>query len=107
MIARFTHQYSTWLWEWHTIPNWPDAKAFEESTNFWCMLLLTYRPNIPKYFSELITKGWKKINFFGLLPLYKEEMEFKLDQWTDALIDKMANFWIEDIYDMNRKNSCL
>lgn len=103
-IARFPHSYNTWVGWGHTIPNGENADPFADSTKLGCMMLL---PSfmLPESFFELKTDK-KTINFFCLLPLYKEEMDFKLKNGSNKLLEKFDEFRITDIIDPARKNVC-
>jgi hypothetical protein len=57
-------------------------------------------------FGELTVNEEKTINFYCLYPLYREEMELKLKNGRDALIDKFAGFRVRDIVDIKRPNTC-
>jgi len=105
-IARFPHEYETFLSYGHTIPNGENADPFADNTKFGCMLLMPSL-SLGNNFFELKVKGDKTINFYCLYPLYKEEMDFKLKKGTDALIDKFEKFNVTDIVDINRKNTCI
>lgn len=103
-IARFPHSFNTWVGYGHTIPNGENADPFAESTNLGCIVLLPSM-TLGQEFFEL--KTYKKtINFLCLIPLYKEEMKFKLKYGTDKLLDKFDQFGIGDIIDVGRKNVC-
>ncbi len=39
-LARFPHQYKTWLWETHTVPNGDPPVSFTKNIKFCCSLLL-------------------------------------------------------------------
>lgn len=105
IIARFPHEYDTWLGYGHTIPNGENADGYAENTQLGCMLLL---PSISlgTDFFELKVSEEKTIRFYCLYPLYKEEMDFKLKKGSDALLDKFEKNEIMDIIDPARKNTC-
>jgi hypothetical protein len=106
IIARFPHEYDTWVGHGHTIPNGENADPFSDNTQLGCMILF---PSISLSgdFFELKINDNKIINFYCLYPLYKEEMDFKLKKGADALIEKFEKFNIFDDIDINRKNTCL
>lgn len=102
-LARFPHQYNTWLGYGHTIPNSADYDPYAENTGLNGVILSCLNENI----STLTTMDGTRINFYSLIPLYKEEMDYKLEQGMDALFDKLAEvegsgFWI----DAERANVC-
>jgi hypothetical protein len=104
IIARFPHLYNTWVGYGHTIPNGEHADPFAESTKLGCVMLVPSL-SVPNEFYELKTEK-KTINFLSLLPIYKEEMDFKLKHGSDKLLDKLDEFGISDIVDPVRKNVC-
>jgi hypothetical protein len=104
IIARFPHLYNTWVGYGHTIPNGEHAEPFAESTKLGCVMLMP-SISIGKEFYELKTDE-KTINFLSLFPIYKEEMEFKLKNGSDKLLDKLDEFEISDVVDPVRKNVC-
>lgn len=105
MLARFPHQYNTWLGYGHTIPNGMDAEPIAD-TGFGCMLLLPPMLSFDEDFWVLNTKDGEKINFYTLIPLYKEEMDFKLEHGTEALMDKFDQAGISELVDIHRPNVC-
>jgi Suppressor of fused protein (SUFU) len=106
IIARFPHEYDTWVASGHTIPNGPDAAPFAANTKLGCMILLPSL-SIRNGFSRLKVNKTKQINFYCLYPLYKEEMDYKLKKGLDALIDRFEKHHVTDVVDINRRNVCL
>lgn len=105
-IARFPHEYDTWVGHGHTIPNGEHADPFAENTKFGCMLLLPSLTLSPEFYNLKINED-KTINFYCLYPLYKEEMDFKLKKGIDRLLDRFEKFHVSDIVNVTRQNSCL
>ncbi|MEJ1239702.1 suppressor of fused domain protein [Chryseolinea sp. T2] len=103
-MARFPHSYNTWLGVQHTLPNGENAEPFADSTKLGCMMLL---PSISlgEDFFELKIEN-TAINFLCLIPLYREEMEYKLKHGTEKLLDKFDASGIGDVVDPERKNVC-
>lgn len=105
ILARFPHEYDTWLWCDHTIPNGDPPEPFADSTKLCCMMLAP--PLLPgPDFSELKVDAEKTIHFFSLLPLYREEMDFKLKEGADPLFDRFEAAGVNDLIDPNRPNVC-
>lgn len=105
IIARFPHEYNTWISTGHTIPNGENADPFAPNTNLGCMLLLQ-SVTLSEKFSSLKITEHKIIHFYCLLPIYKEEMKFRLKNGTEALLDKFDKSKISDIVKLDRKNTC-
>ena len=84
---------NTWLGWGHTISS---GEPFAESTKLCGAMLLN--PGVfgePSYFCTL--SDGDEVNFYQLIPLYKEEMEFKLENSVDELIDKCPDEILEVI----------
>lgn len=105
-IARFPHEYDTWVGHGHTIPNGQNADPFAENTEFGCIVLLPSL-SLGTNFFNLKVNEQKNIHFYCLYPLYKEEMDFKLKKGCNALLDKFEKFQVTDIVDISRQNTCV
>lgn len=106
IVARFVHEYKTWVGYGHTIPNGENAEGFASNTKLGCMMLLP-STSLGNEFFELKVNEEKSINFYCLYPIYKEEMDFKIKKGSDALINKLSSNHVLDIVDKNRINVCL
>lgn len=105
MIARFPHEYDTWVGWGHTIPNGEHADPFADNTKLGCVFLLP-SISLPDEFFELKVSEEKTIKFYCLYPIYKEEMQLKLDKGSDALLKKFEESGVTDVIDVNRPNTC-
>lgn len=105
-IARFPHEYNTWVGHGHTIPNGENAEPFAENAKFGCMILIPSL-SLSGHFYELKINKEKTIKFYCLYPIYKEEMDFKLKKGSDALLDKFEKYNVIDIVDIGRRNTCV
>lgn len=103
-LARFPHEFNTWLGKGHTIPNGKEVDPFAPNTQFGCMLLL---PSISlgKKLLPLKIDNEKTINFYCLYPLYKEEMELKMKKGVNALLDQFDKYRVPDVVDIYRPNT--
>jgi Suppressor of fused protein (SUFU) len=104
-LARFPHEYDTWLGEGHTIPNGDPPQPFAGNTQL-CCALLTPPLLFDDEFRSLKINESKAINFYALLPIYKEEMEFKLKRGGEQLYERFDQESINELLDINRKNVC-
>lgn len=105
MLARFPHEYQTWLWMDHTIPNGDPPEPFDPSTEL-CCALLSAPSSLPKEFSTLRIDARRQVAFLSLLPLYKEEMDFKLSKGSDKLLRRLSDAGVTDVLDARRENVC-
>ena len=46
------------------------------------------------------------VKFFSVIPIYKEEMHYKLKYGVEGLMDKFDKYKINEVIDINRKNVC-
>ena len=104
-LARIPHEFDTWIWASHTIPNGDPPVRFADNTKMSCSLL-----SYPRMFGEgvgtLSVREGKEINFLSLIPIYEEEMEFKLEQGPDALHARFDEHRVCELLDINRPNYC-
>jgi hypothetical protein len=103
LVARLPHEYHTWLGFGHTIPNGEAAEPFADDTELSCMLLLT-AISLPEEFQTLPLNDAKTVQFYTLYPLYREEMELKMNQGVGALLDRFEEYNISDVLDLTRPN---
>ncbi len=54
-------------------------------------------------FCELQVNQEKTIYFYTLVPLYREEMDFKLKRGNDPLLDRLAKQGVTELLDINRR----
>ncbi len=105
MLARLPHEYATWLWFDHTIPNGDPPEPFAPSTQLCCSLMLPSLHLGPD-FTVLDASDGRKITFLCIVPLYREEMDYKLKKGTDALVDRFDKAGVDDIIHQQRPNAC-
>ena len=104
-LARFPHEYKTWLGYGHTIPNGMEAYDIA-NTGFGRMLLLPPMLSFVEECLELKTKDGNSINFYAMIPVYKEEMDYKEEEGSDALLDLFDEYEISEMVDIDRPNVC-
>lgn len=83
ILARFPHDYQTWIWADHTIPNGDPAAPFAPGTRL-CGIMLAFCHLLPPEFSTLQV-GDRKIFFLALQALHEDEMRYKLEHGAEAL----------------------
>ena len=84
-LARLPIASDTWLGFGHTMDN---KENFAENTKL-CAAILT-GPQSTEEGSEVCTlPGGEEVNFYQVIPLYEDELDYKLEHDADALLDKM------------------
>ncbi len=102
-LARFPHEFETWLFYDQTVdlaPVLPDT-----GTGF-CGVIMGFNGVIPERFVKL---RFRKRDIYCLMPLpiYQEEMDFKHEHGAEALTDRLDTIDImPHIYDPDRPNTC-
>lgn len=100
-LARFPHEYKTWLGWGHTIPNGPDYTPICDGLGFGGAVLDSLSLVPP-----LTTEEGKEIRFYLLIPAYKEEIEFKLKYGMERLSQRFADGKLPVVLDIHRPNFC-
>lgn len=101
MLARFPHDYQTWLWSMHTIPNGNPAEPFADNTKLTGALLIPPL-TVEEEFYMLSLTDEKTIHFHALIPLYDDEMNLKLNKGAEALFEGFDRIGVSEILIPNR-----
>ena len=99
ILARMPITDDTWLGWGHTIPN---GQPFADNTSF-AGIVLEHPYLFGKDCMTCRLPNGDVVNFYQMIPLYEEEMNFKIDKG----IDEMFEHFDEDftpVVDINRKN---
>lgn len=105
MLARLPHEYDTWLAPGHTVPNGDPPRPFARNTGL-CCALVADPVLFNAGFRRLYAGPEKTINFLALVPLYREEMDFKLRHGYEALAERLAEAGVTELLDVRRPNVC-
>lgn len=100
-LARFPHEYETWLWAMHTIPNGDPPEPFAVNTQLSGVILLpplTVRPE----FHQLVVDDAKTIHFHAIIPLHANEMDLKLKKGAEALFDGFDRDGVSELLNAGR-----
>lgn len=100
--ARFPHYYNTWVGIGHSIQAEEDLSTYGDDTEFVGALIL---PSVT--FSEKFTeinKDGRRINIYNVFPLYKDELEFKIKNGYNKILDLLIEANGKEVLDLNRKN---
>ena len=54
----------------------------------------------------MATRHSRTHRLLSFLPLYREEMDFKLQHGCDLLYDKLDAIGVTELLDLRRKNAC-
>ena len=84
-LARLPIASDTWLGFGHTMDN---EENFAKGTKL-CAAILTGPQDTEDGSEVCILPGGEEVNFYQVIPLYREELEYKMEHDADALLDKM------------------
>lgn len=101
-LARFPHEYHTWLGYGHTIPNGPQYAPICEGTEMGGVVLSQFKGDIGGFKTEDGTE----INLLMMIPAYKEEIEYKLKYGMSELDKRYNEGKLPMVVDIARPNLC-
>ena len=99
-MARYPMQQNTWLGAGHTVPLPVDE------TDFGGLMLLDIA-NLEENFPELRLPGFGRINFYALMPLYREELAYKRQHGFDTFLALFGDDGLPLAPENGRKNYAL
>lgn len=89
-----------WLGWGHTVPG---EETFSADTQQ-CAVILCDPCAVPKEAALCPLPDGNEINFYQLIPLYEEELRYKLEQGAEALFDRFGA--VDHVVDLKRPNTC-
>ncbi|MCB1233189.1 MAG: suppressor of fused domain protein [Verrucomicrobiae bacterium] len=103
-LGRFPHEYDTWLWAQHTIPNGDPPAPLAENTKMSAMILLPPL-TVSSEFWQLEIDPEKTIHFHAVIPLHEDELALKLREGTEALFDGFERDGVTELLEVARPSS--
>jgi hypothetical protein len=103
-IMMSPHENKTWFGFGHTFGYEEDDK-FAEGVGF-NSVMLAHSMELSDDFTQIQLENEKVVDIYTLIPLYKEELEFKKKNGAYALLEHFDKFGIEEIVEIGRKNVC-
>ena len=100
ILARLPLEQDTWLGWGHTVPN---GGPFAENTLLSGVLLINPE-DVEDGAAVCQLPNGEEVNFYQVIPLYEEEMNFKIAKGAEALLGKMGG--VNAVVDINRANVC-
>jgi len=102
-LARFPHEYNTWLWSGHSVANGDPPEPYHPTTKL-AGAMLTPALNLSPDLLKFRCRPDKEVWFFSVIPLYVDEMDFKLRKGSDALCSAFDRYGITELIDPGRRN---
>ena len=86
-LARFPHQYDTWLGLDHTVPCGEPGETYAPDTHL-SGCILEVPSYLPETFRRLDLSDGRSLYFLQVTPLYADEMDYKLTLGVEALLQR-------------------
>jgi hypothetical protein len=100
-LARFPHEFESWLSYGHSIPNGDPPEAIAPGVPFAGMILSP--PWLGgEAFSTLFLGDGTPVRFWSLIPLHPSEIDFKLRHGSEELFSRLAAAGASDLVDVQR-----
>ena len=100
ILARLPGEEDGWLGFGHTVTN---GGPFADNTGLSGVILLGAQ-DAPKGAGRCPMPDGGSLVFYQVIPLYPEEMDYKINYGTDALLDRMRH--VDHVLDISRPNTC-
>lgn len=97
-LARLPINCDTWLGWGHSVDH---QQPFANNTELSGSLLI-YPENVEDGAETCVLPNGDTVNFYEVIPLYREEMDFKIDNDTKALLENMS--CVNHVVDISRPN---
>lgn len=104
-LARLPFVYRTWLGYGHTVPNGDPAEPYDASTGL-CGALVFPSASVPEGFRTLRSRSGEEIFLYAVVPIHRDEMDYKLRRGVDALVDRFEAKGVSDLVDPGRDSVC-
>ena len=103
--ARYPHLSGTWIGSNHTLQYSEDNTPFHESTKLCSAIFLhldekNFGGKYGDRMNYMRTKDGSYINLLCFIPLYAEEIDFKLDNGSDELFMRMFGSTVTDMFQL-------
>ena len=99
-LAKLPINTNSWLGWGHSVDH---RNELAPSTKF-CASLLLYPEGVPAEAEYCTLPNGDRVNFFEVIPMYREEMNFKINNNTKTLLERLKG--VQHIVDINRPNCC-
>ena len=107
LLSRFPHEFETWLGDGHTVPTGDPPDPYADDTKLCCMMLVP-GALVPEAFQTLVI-GERTVHFWSLVPLYREEMDYKLKHGYEPLMQRLVKLGgpeKTEVVNVTRPNTC-
>lgn len=104
-LMMLPHPDETWLGFGHTFEH-EEGEEFAGEIGF-NSVMLAHSMELSDDFTQIELDNNEVVSIFTLIPLYKEELEFKKQNGTTALLERFDQYGVEEIVKVGRQNVCI
>jgi len=104
-LMMLPHADETWLGFGHTFGHEEDEE-FAEGIGF-NAVMLAHSKELSEDFMQIELEDEQVVTIYTLIPLYKEELEFKKKNGASALLERFDEYDVEEIVKIGRPNVCV
>jgi hypothetical protein len=104
ILARLPLEFCTWLGLSQSVPHGDLPRPYAANTRFCCSILVPPL-TCPDPFRTLVLTPEQTIHFYAVLPLFPEELDCKLTNRMNVLIDQLDRFRVTELVNIRRKNT--
>jgi len=102
-LARYPHEADTFLAPGHTVPNGEPPEPVGPNTKMCCMLIREPMTTSKEFWTlEVGKKSKNKIHFLSFIPIYEDEMHYKLKKGYKALCKLLDQHQITELLNVKR-----
>ena len=101
-LSKLPRERKGWLGWGHTVPNGDPPQPLAPHTEL-CGVIIAPSLLVPVAFYELDIDG-ERVAFYGVIPLYREELELHARAGMAALLERLLHNDINDVVHLKRKN---
>lgn len=103
--ARFAHWCETWIGYGHSLQFGHETEPFAEDTKL-CAALVVPSVSVPSDLWRVEARPGKIVQIFAVMPIYAEELAYKIEQGAEALLARFDAADLLDVVDPQRPNVC-
>lgn len=105
-LARFPHEYGTWFFWSHSMPNGDPPQPLAPGTSL-CGWVLLEPKLVREEFKVMTRADGGRTWFIAAVPVYKEEIDLKLSEGTERLQELLTAAGVTELVDPKRINVAL
>jgi len=100
-LARLPHDYETWLFESHSVPNGDPPEPYADNTEL-CGALVIVPMMDSEDFDVVEVDADRRVHILQVLPIGPGEMDHKLRHGSDSLFELFDQMQVSDVVDPTR-----